>query len=715
MDPSQPPAKRKRLSHACTRCRCKKIRCDELEPKCTNCSRANVDCVTFDPRTLASVQRREAQRQPDTPSPSASNNARASTSTSRDVEIARPSLENVLSANMAESSPAESSPLLPMLPRFLNGNSLSVLTQWLDLAFARLGMSQRLHRTYNEIRSREQRPTYARPTLGADDRDFLPTYTQAKTALLSSLGQVFPIFEASPRDPVLASGVSNLRDPFGTSPSIEMLEAIDQVEPPQGSPTPLHALVHAVSYASRAVESDKQFAERCFGYAFGQLPTILEATQPLDQIRALVLMSLYLRWCDDIEKAWQMLSLAVASVQNHGLHRDHRISLPGSQALFWCVFLLDKILSVELERKPMLSSAECNRPTSPSSEIYGGAIFRAIVEFSKLQDEILEKLLHSRRAEENAYETKDQGLVDRLIRDKLRLVSELDQKLLHFADKLPHGIKPTEYLYADPETLPGVTFLAVQYYQTVFLVSRNALLINMEAVQSEITRDFGSQPGSNRLKSGMHVCANAARSILSILNHAEEVGVRSPLLTPYAPLMAMYALTIHIVRRQSTATARVDLELQATAMNLIKRYNSLQRSTDNSPDTDPGLFQMLERLHNFSASYIQQSSQPRPTVTSTSLPAADAAAVNIEQWRPRDISGRVMSPPQSPANHDPNMHRVSRGNTGPAAMHATSMPGHVYTAVPLSDFSDDWFTEVGQDAMKIDWDELAMALGLPAG
>jgi hypothetical protein len=718
METSQPPTKRKRLSHACTRCRTKKIRCDELEPKCTNCVRSSVNCVTFDPRTLASVQRREAQRQPDTSSPSVSNHALATSSAFGDADVPRMSPQNVLPASIAESSPAESSPLLPVLPRFLNGNSLSVLTQWLDLAFARLGMTQRLHRTYNDIRSREQRPKYASPALSMDEiRDNLSSYADTQRALSASLGQIFPIFENSSRDPALASDgpveLRNIPEPF---PSTEMLEAVGQVEPMSGSPTPLHAIMHAISHAARGSDSNRQSAERCFGYAFGQLPTILEATEALDSLRALILMSLYLRWRNDVERAWQLLSLAVATVQNHGLHRDHRTSIQGSQDIFWCVFVLDKLLSVELERKPMLSSADCNRSVSSSSESHGGAIFKSIVDLSKLQDEILEKLLHSRRAEEDAHESQNPTLLDGIIRDKLRLVAELDHKLLRFADSLPHGIKPTEYLYADPEALPGVTFLAVQYYQAVFLVSRNALLINMEAVQSEIIRNFGGQPGSNRLKSGMHVCANAARSILNILNHAEEMGVRSPFLTPYAPLMAMYALTIHIVRRQSPATARVDLELQATAMNLIKKHNLLQQSTDKASSKDSGLLQMLERLHSFSASYIQQSSRPQPAVNSTVIPTeSPAPVVNVEQWRPGDASTRVMSPPQSPANHNPNALGVSYSDAARPAMYTTSMPGNAGMAVPPSIFNDDWFTDMGQDAMNIDWDELAMALGLPAG
>jgi hypothetical protein len=716
MEASQPPAKRKRLSHACTRCRTKKIRCDELEPRCTNCTRAGVSCVTFDPRTLASVQRREAQRQPGAPSPSISIQARADSSAYGSVGPPSMSPQHVLTANIAESSPAESSPLLPVLPRFLNGNSLSVLTQWLDLAFARLGMTQRLHRTYNEIRSREQRPTYTSPTLRAHDiQDGLPPFARAKTALAIALGQVFPVFHTDSQESTLATtGALQLRSLLEHSPPTATNEVIDRVDSESNESTPLHAIMHAVSCAARNSDIDRQSAERCFGYAFGQLPVILEAAQPLDQLRALVLMSLYLRWRDDVEKAWQLLSLAVAFVQNHGLHRDHKTSLPGSQDLFWCVFVLDKLLSVELERKPMLSSAECNRAITSPSQNQAGAIFKAIVEFSKIQDEILERLLRSRRAEEVAHETQDPALTGSIIRDKLRLVAELDHKLLRFADQLPHGLKPTEYLYADLESLPGVTFLAVQYYQAVFLVSRNALLINMEAVQSEITRNFGAQPGSNRLKSGMHVCANAARSILSILNHAEEMGVRSPLLTPYAPLMAMYALTIHIVRRQSIATARVDLELQATAMNLIKKYNSLQRSSERDNSTSSGLLQMIERLHSFSATYIQQSSQPQPPVNST--PAARAgnvtSAVNLEQWRPGETS--TMSPPQSPANHAPGVQGMTQTDAAPITMDPTSMPGQVGAAAPVY-FNDDWFTDMGQDAMSIDWDELAMALGLPTG
>lgn len=734
METSRPSTKRKRLSHACTRCRSKKIRCDELEPNCTNCVRAGVECVTFDPRTLTTVRRRGAQSQPVEASPSTTGNAFAQHSNYANAYVQGISPPNLTGTVDDAESPAVSSPLLPVLPRFLNGNSLSVLTQWLDLTFARLGMTQRLHHTYNNIRASEQRLYYTGLTLQAGD--MLPPYAKVAADFSTSMGWLFPIVEVSNYDdaattmahdssvagqpPSDLAGLSANHSAPSHSISGTSFGMRDNTQNPmsRSHPTPLQALVYAVSATVDASKATRALAARCFGYAFSRLPAILEGTgaQAPNSIRALVLMSLYLRWRDDVEKAWQILALAVASVHNQSLHREHhRAPLPGSQELFWSVFVLDKLLSIELERKPMLPSTECNRTPPLTTNNHNNAIFKAIVDLSILQDEILEKMQSSRRSEEEAHAIQNPTALHGVIKDKLRLVDDLDQKLLQFASALPDNLKPTEYLYADPQSLPGLTFFAVQYHQAVFLVSRNALLINMQAVQSEIDRSFEGLPSTNRLRSGMKVCANAARSILNVLNHAEEMGVRSLVLTPYAPLMAMYALTIHIVRRQSPATARVDLELQATAMDLIRSYNSLQAGDGVScGGEESGLLQMLGRLHDFSESYVHRSARPKQASDRTISLSADtghpAADLNSEQRRSSsNAATRVMSPPQSPANQLDNSRSALAIDT---ILDNTDAQGGL--AMSLSDFSNDWLMDMGQDALAIDWDELALALGLPA-
>jgi len=685
METSQPNAKRKRLSHACTRCRSKKVRCDELEPNCTNCVRAKVACVTFDPRTQTAARRREAPSRTAEPSPSRSSSGYAGAPRNGEIGARSTSQQDFAAADDEADSPAVTSPLLPALPRFLNGNSLSVLTQWLDLAFAKLGMTQRLHSTYKSIRASETRPSYAGLTLGSDD--LLPGgMTRVHHFSCAAIGWLTPIIVGSIEDDAMHLG----------------------------PPNPLHAVMCALILATDESESARALSERYFGSAYNRIPEILEETgvRALDSIRALVLMSLYLRWRDDVEKAWQILSLAVASVHNQSLHREHhRTPVPHSRELFWSVFMLDKLLSIELERKPMLPRAECNRAL-PRIE----NLFDAVVHLSVLQDEMLEKLLSSRKSEEEAHASQNATVLRRVVQDKLRLVSELDQKLLRYVDGLPHGMRPTDYLYADSHSLPGLTFLAVQYHQAVFLVSRNALLINMQSVQSEIDKVFDGSPNLNRLRSGMSVCANAARSILSVLNHSDEMGVRSPVLTPYAPLLSMYALTIHIVRRQSPATAKVDLELQATALGLIRNSISLQHTVSNgSLGKSPGLLDMLERLYKFSESYISQSSQPGPALSNiASSPSDNTSAMgSAAQWRPHGAAARVISPPQSPANQLNGALPI--GAMLNDAGSATSAPVQIEPAMPLPDFSNDWFMDMGDDALAIDWDELALTLGLPAG
>lgn len=43
-------------------------------------------------------------------------------------------------------------------------------------------------------------------------------------------------------------------------------------------------------------------------------------------------------------------------------------------------------------------------------------------------------------------------------------------------------IRPLDYSICEPEILPAASFLAVQYWQTLFLLHKNALLINSQVV-----------------------------------------------------------------------------------------------------------------------------------------------------------------------------------------------------------------------------------------
>ncbi|QFZ27236.1 putative pyrimidine pathway regulatory protein [Clavispora lusitaniae] len=59
--PSQPHSRISRLITACSRCRHKKIKCDHKFPTCTNCEKANEQCVVKDPETGEEISRLSIQ------------------------------------------------------------------------------------------------------------------------------------------------------------------------------------------------------------------------------------------------------------------------------------------------------------------------------------------------------------------------------------------------------------------------------------------------------------------------------------------------------------------------------------------------------------------------------------------------------------------------------------------------------------------------------
>lgn len=85
-------------------------------------------------------------------------------------------------------------------------------------------------------------------------------------------------------------------------------------------------------------------------------------------------------------------------------------------------------------------------------------------------------------------------------------------------------------------------FLTLQYWQTLFLLHRNALLLNPAIVTGSADKHCANKPYRFRIKSGYSICCSSARTIVSVLNNAYEHGASSVLRSSYAPLIAVYAL-----------------------------------------------------------------------------------------------------------------------------------------------------------------------------
>jgi len=434
------PRKPKRLTHACTGCRARKVRCDERLPKCSNCVKAGTECVTFDPRRPNTVvERREAQRPYQSPSSTAATPPAHQDRPSPHDSAARNRIQPAIildgeSSNQRHANtpqPSRTQELLPTLPRFTGGSSLYILTQWLDLAFARLGIPQRFSNQYG----RERLPVHATVPPNKHGEDPSADLTDAEMeanikSFMDSVNITFPIFN----DLSIRRLLQDWQHYRTVGRDAQGDQRVDSL---------LMALVFAVPHSISAA----QLSTHCLYYALSQLHVLVEDSS-IRSIQALFLMALILRCRDEIELSSQMINLAASVAQTLGLHRQvsRRQHMDmGEQrvqeyiCIWWAIYSLEKIISFELGRLSVIRDFECNQsmPTQTRlahSDTQSG-IFPALIELAKIQSEANEQLALSRHMEEESSDLRP------AIRSKIEIVGELDQKLLSWTQTLPPHVR----------------------------------------------------------------------------------------------------------------------------------------------------------------------------------------------------------------------------------------------------------------------------------
>jgi hypothetical protein len=107
--------------------------------------------------------------------------------------------------------------------------------------------------------------------------------------------------------------------------------------------------------------------------------------------------------------------------------------------IWWCVYSLEKIISLELGRLSTIRDFECNQDAPSGTDVSPSnsqrELFLALVQLAKLQSEMSERFASSRHMEET---TDD---IEHAIGVKMAMVGELDQKLLDWTQSLPPHAK----------------------------------------------------------------------------------------------------------------------------------------------------------------------------------------------------------------------------------------------------------------------------------
>ncbi|KAF1354056.1 hypothetical protein BDV97DRAFT_130896 [Delphinella strobiligena] len=322
--------KRKRLTFACNACRSRKVRCDDGHPKCTKCARAGIECITIDPRQPGSVVlRREAQQPSTLPriTPSTTNRTSVSGDQCSPASLLNPSVavSQSVSGNEVPTEgyeiaqphdihgspqsvtpgPTDNAPL-PTWPRFMSGNNLQVMSQWLDLAFARIGVRHGFSSCHNSgapDRKVSRLSPFALSSLSTHDSPEIPGFAQM---FLSSANTFFPVFEERVTHQIL-----NQYNAATVQASLE---------PYPCSETAIPILMIAV--ANLFGEADTEEALKHIRAAYSML-SIIVVESSLRSTQALFLLALALRAFNEIYMAWHLITLGISIAQSLAMHRAY--------------------------------------------------------------------------------------------------------------------------------------------------------------------------------------------------------------------------------------------------------------------------------------------------------------------------------------------------------------------------------------------------------
>lgn len=483
-------SKRKRLSYACNYCRIKKTRCDEQQPRCRACAAAGIECITTDKRRphaqilsrRKSASWREEQR----------HHARlASSPLSIDTTLTRHTgaddgrqvgLEGIQQARVddmqhidvddGQRAAVDEEPLsrrphdttsiatettitpqarrelenehLPMMPSpQAETNIVRQLTQWLELAFARLKRPQQFMTYLTDSHS-----TAAEVPLGLFLNSSGPDLPDAEairghiTAFFAYVHPIFPFLRRNFVDSAANRVCASIMDPGSL----------------HGRDIPTLALVYLMCTFGMIAgphSSESQATIDLYLLYCSSLVGHLMAFRSTESVQIILLFSIVLRVRDRLTWSWDLLTMAVSMAQSLLLHEaSHPRQLPklsgavyeesDEQLTWWSLYAFEKILGFEIGRQSVIRycSLSTIRPGSncaPRLSNYNIAIHRsevgykeALISLANLLHEIQTRSIYS-WGQEELVRLRQQDAIAKII----RTAGEIDTMLKDWQESLP--------------------------------------------------------------------------------------------------------------------------------------------------------------------------------------------------------------------------------------------------------------------------------------
>ncbi|KAI1852053.1 hypothetical protein JX266_002906 [Neoarthrinium moseri] len=645
------PPKRRRLNFACNYCRSRKSRCDEQKPSCRACLNAGIPCVTVDRRRPGvSITRHEAgaasannhaAAQGPRPSPTGSSTTgsesrilpqeprrlsaavpltpRSTSETHEDVQqqpkplstwkplVRAPDGGPSLATDVhAETDDAEQttkfSGRLPMLRPNSGSSTTELLTDWLDLAFRRLGIRKRLGPllTLDDSHAQFQQPALR---LDAPPLPDPATCQELLFLYLEEVNSVFPLLDAvrtsQMLDLVLQLGPSQFAHDHGFLPLLLVYLVLS-----------LGSLSHERREWRDFSETNLNFCRSFVGHMIGW--------NTLQSVQVFFLMSLCLKGHDRISASWSALSLCVTVGTTLALNRPGSPSKnpqPSSKPdgevdrrrTWWCIYVFERLFAFEIRKPPLIHDESCygcelgtwsfstdgrRHPRPAFLNIVGG--------LADTLGEIERRAIRARDTEETA----GTSGIDGAIREKIKTIAESCAMLTKWADALPEEYRPRSDFIYDTGSFPYASFISIQYHHALLMLTQNSLLLSPKTIQVAIDNVAKGMPWEHLVRNGPTITTNAARRMIQLLIEAADTNMKPLFPSLLVPLHSLYVLSINIIRHPKSRMARSDLNLIHDAADFARHQYSLLNS-----DTKLGV--VLDKLDSI-VGRVLESAAPTP-------------------------------------------------------------------------------------------------------
>ncbi|KAK8048107.1 hypothetical protein PG996_016171 [Apiospora saccharicola] len=515
-DPSEPAEKvlkRKRITQACNSCRAKKSKCDGKAPVCGRCAGYSYHCTWGD----------QAQQNPATPaalqhlSPSASGMERF-----REVRAVYDQLVQSVCLQIPKESRARVLNCLAIVqarsPRYLGEISdvhfCHVVTQIAKLGDGGDAVGDIDNYDPDHLPDRCPPPTMLHDLPEPAEMDGeLQTY-------FSTIHFAYPFVSkasfSSRLEPLRAEG-----DPSGVAPSW----------------LSLFYSILAIGAYYNSFRQDQRPAEIPHQRLFQQSLAWYEyesQERSVTQIAALLAQCFYLLATSQIERCWVSLGLAIRLGQSIGLHTSmERHSRSGAAAvaddgthadsfemrsrLWYCMYVLDRLLALQLGRPAAISDHDCHVPIptrladleadddDDDDEVTPRRRRRRC--FSSIIGRVLRETYHPRRG----------------ITDSLESTRSCDRLLLAWKDKLPRFLR----FDAGHAFEKSVTFkrqrnmLAIKFHHLRTLIHRPYLCYpHLSSQKAQLAVVAAVAPDQlARIRAYGATCALEAQAIIHLLHH----------------------------------------------------------------------------------------------------------------------------------------------------------------------------------------------------